>query len=869
MAADLCSLSFAVKIDRYLCVRAHPSEQTPPFFSIYRRLQPIAYPRPSCHFYFLPLSPCCTCNSWISLSLSLCDTHTLHTMDLLARSLSRTTTTAMPAPQSSGAGNGNNTPAAAQLEEFLSSTFGGNASNLLFGKVRELEDLVHQVKSTIHQHSQHILDLTGQVSECVLVLGGSKSVAFCRQCATKRPTDLPRSLAATMETDTRTNIHSVQETLHSGSPSALGTPPTVLSARRHSDYDSHSRSRSRSRGRHYIVPPPEDADAMPPPPPPAVDSFLANILTHHAGHTAHAGAGTDGRQAPPVQPRSMEEEAAGDVDLRLHRMSRALESMISDAKSVLSSPGDEPADDSDDEDGGYSVTSFRSSPTVRPGTYHSGASSGSRLAARPRSVVGSRRSLLAEAVGGSHRRSMSGSVVNGGGYGHQATLDALHGYPGNGGMPTHPGAAGMAQQQSPPGRARSILGGRPNVPRQHSPPSVYDSEGTAGNSAATTARSPLYDPMTGARVPRRGGRPASIMLGASAADLYPSPASSSGIAAGMRGQQQQMSPSYYDDDFAGLDARSEFSVTPSESPSGYFRVPPTPHAMPASPSAGTYHARSGAVGGPARGYAASLFSEFSIPSLGNSPHQHQQQQQQQQYQQQQYNGGGAYRSGGYMQPPSHLVSDPAMTAAAAFEPVSGSILDGHTGTGSYNGTDAATSVDGNGGSDAQKAAQQSPPPRARGFLGMGPKRWILTLALCYWLLDSTSFLWLLFILGTMLLGLRGLWAWVAELSEDIVELMILDQSGKATGESSGDAAVSGEGAKRDRSRSSRRSTSGKEGGRRRSTSHRSKDGGSKRASPSPAPAVPALPDSPAAPGESGGVLDVLKRVKRKVVPAAE
>ncbi|KAI9159366.1 hypothetical protein H9P43_008706 [Blastocladiella emersonii ATCC 22665] len=686
-----------------------------------------------------------------------------------------------------GAGTGATTAQGRAVEDFLSSTF-GSGGGALFGKVRELEDIMQSVKSTIQQHSSALLDLRGQVSDVKDTIH-TTATAQASSIGTP-PSDLHGAYATTNLLD---QVDSVVDDVDA-------------------DYPLHSRRYSRQRQQHSlhdsgisstVYPPPDNAHAMPPPPPPAVDSFLSNILTHHA----------------PPQP---EEQDAMDVDLRLNRMSRTLESLISDARSVLSTPGDsddpptssprgsydEDAEDAEeDDDDVYSVTSFRSTPLMR-------STRARLLRTRSSYAGGSVPPPLQPPSGGSHRRrSPLGSPVDasvgdrdpdvlaarraqrratilnpegvaaatGGSGAHQATLDALNG--------------------SHPRPASSVGGRRPPIPQPHTPatptsvapvgaeqfranprvagfpPHMFDYPASSNGDldSMTTARSPVYDADSGTRIrrsdlplPRHPGRPSSVVGGVyppPPADYYPPSPPRSGLGVS---PNPNVAAAYYDDDLDfAFDARSEFSVTPSESPSGYFRVPPTPHAMPSV----AYHAP------PERPrYAASVFSDFSA-RMGLSPAQRASMMAAQQAapvpmvpaftraaSQVGPNGGSAASTlaAAMHGAPAHMVPDPT----ALLEPVPpGSVL--HSG-----GSESATAT-------PEEDRASAAPQAASGFLGLGPKRWLAIVVAGYWVLDSTAFLWFLFVLGTLFLGIKGLWQWVAELSEDIVELMILDTAAAA------------------------------------------------------------------------------------------
>ncbi|KNE60316.1 hypothetical protein, variant [Allomyces macrogynus ATCC 38327] len=168
----------------------------------------------------------------------------------------------------------------------------------------------------------------------------------------------------------------------------------------------------------------------------------------------------------------------------------------------------------------------------------------------------------------------------------------------------------------------------------------------------------------------------------------------------------------FPDDF---DARSDFSITPSESPSGYFRVAPTPQACPWP-------------GGSTRDAAA------AVAALRVPPH---------------------------MVPTSH---------------------------GSRAGTSTGTSTTHSTRDRGERVMDPRSPPKLDNdttsngprFLGLGKRAWAVLIVAAYLFLDSGAFMWSAFLLVSLFMGFRGIWRWIAELAEDIVDLLVNGGSSSTT-----------------------------------------------------------------------------------------
>ncbi|KAL7746457.1 hypothetical protein RI367_008212 [Sorochytrium milnesiophthora] len=191
-----------------------------------------------------------------------------------------------------------------------------------------------------------------------------------------------------------------------------------------------------------------------------------------------------------------------------------------------------------------------------------------------------------------------------------------------------------------------------------------------------------------------------------------------------------MAPTVEDTDYdpcSPADVCSEYSITPSESPSGYGYAPLLP-PTPARPPSGLglrsayYH------------HPASPVSAANPDSaLGASDDQRQQKQQQPE-----------------LVPIDHpAVALPAAAAAAAAAAARSSRSRSRPARYEIRYDGALTS-------------------RHIGVFGMGPKRCAAILCVLYFCLDMRSFATVCFIGVSVVLAARGLWHWVGELSDDIV-----------------------------------------------------------------------------------------------------
>ncbi|KNE63475.1 hypothetical protein AMAG_08600 [Allomyces macrogynus ATCC 38327] len=490
---------------------------------------------------------------------------------------------------------------------------------------------------------------------------------------------------------------------------------------------------------------------LPPPTAPGVDPLLSNILTHHADDDIGGGNETESDVDLPGN--------RGDgVDVRLHRMTRTLESLIEDARSVLSSPA---ADE----------------PPRRP----------------VRNRVPTPTAGLPDAI-------------------DDEDLDLLDRY------------SSLSYRSSPHLRAHrdsaATIRGRPAVPSPASPPDGYH-RASADNARPRSVLSMMSLPgqYPGAAPMRR--RPVS--------PVYPLRGSAGSYIDGDDGDQL-------------LDARSDDSITPSESPSGYFRYyrqqlaaqqqqmrdwqPTPPPPQPPQPQPQYYPAPSPVPApAPLPRAAASTLSYRPVPShlsarpatpiaiqdvpmlmddVGEMQFPRRMMDQaadlvaaaQARYPDARdwllRNWAGAAAGFAHVAPaaePSvmshrdaasvlhHSVVDPV----ALLEPVT-----------DYHEQQAA---------EAEAAEAAAAVPARRPWVG--PRRLLMLIVLAYLVLDTTVFLWLAFVVATALLGIKGLWRWVAELSEDIVELMVVDSRGTAHAQEDG-AETTKRSSKSRRSRTSRR-----------------------------------------------------------------
>ncbi|KAJ3368793.1 hypothetical protein GGF31_006080 [Allomyces arbusculus] len=480
-----------------------------------------------------------------------------------------------------------------------------------------------------------------------------------------------------------------------------------------------------------------------------VDAFFHDILTQHA--------------APPAL-----HDDAEDVDERLNRMSHTLESLITDARSVLSTP--EPTDPELDadllalrrlrqararmlaedraertfDDEAYTVSSFHSQPAPLARARPISSMSGSAITAR-RSVYGP------SAFGG---------------------------------------ASAPPSTRSPSLRAMSMLAHTPLTPP---PQRVLPVR-------ASTIMGPPAVPPRYAAVSRPSSRPVSVAGYLSVEDPedvvdddYP------GVAAAVEPRLPAYPMSRNSSEY-GLDVVSEYSLTPSDSPSaGYFgaRRPgfrPLQYAAPVSPPPPTMEELAYLPPPPPAVQQQLMYRSSTpvplAPVFNEEP------------------------------PTPHEAAEAAAVALLNAAPPR--FLDSEPQL-MIPGPESLLEAVPPG--DPQPEPQPQPESSSAGFLGLGARAWTAVLGLMYLVLDTTTYLWAMFVLLTAFLGIKGLWRWVAELSDDIVELMVLDapEPGKA-----------------ERSTKKRESTATASSKRRKSTatnaSSRKKAGGARRAQ-APAPAA--------------------------------
>ncbi|KAJ3358505.1 hypothetical protein GGF32_000347 [Allomyces javanicus] len=608
---------------------------------------------------------------------------------------------------------------------------------------------------------------------------------------------------------------------------SLGTPSP-----RHSAFDPDDSGLASSdvamRSGGPPLPPPTDLNELPPPPSPAVEAFLSGIITSHAPSTPIA-----------AQELQMPED---DVDVRFTRISRALESLIMDAKSVLSSPT--PADL--DADPAVLPTPPTSASPTRPipaPLLSRFPTSPLANVTIPNTTTDDDDDINAAAAltttnndmpttdeqftvlsGPSILSRQSGPLRTAPRPTTRSVLSGLNPAPVP--MPAMPAMRPMTYTSftssyvpEPMADDRGINDDEGLLSMPHA---VGTSGSGSGSGSSASARAPLYDPETGLRIRRSTPPSAGSAVGYRRAptpfDPYASPPS---LVSYARRVQRPLSPlqrtrggggarsmlsgyGAFPDDF---DARSDFSITPSESPSGYFRVAPTPQAMPMYPPVAPQPspifqdgfsavgvpfnpARTG--GAPPTPRSIARYSDtpswvaarppvmvaptarYASPRPGSSdvgsfigrrsnlgPRGHQQQQQ--------YTGGDNDED-------DEINADRAAAVAALRVPQ-------HmvpTSHGSRAGTSTGTSTTHSTRDRSDRVMDPRSPPKLDNdtttngprFLGLGKRAWAVLIVAAYLFLDSGAFMWSAFLLVSLFMGFRGIWRWIAELAEDIVDLLV-------------------------------------------------------------------------------------------------
>ncbi|KAJ3373543.1 hypothetical protein GGF31_000384 [Allomyces arbusculus] len=648
-----------------------------------------------------------------------------------------TTTAALQAALATLPANLPQLPAA--VDDLLQSVSGSGLS--LLGKVQSLEDVLRAVKhAVLAQTGTTTTDTVAprgkRMSDAELdALAQTVAATATTGSAIGHPTaSAPVRASADMEPHAR--------------PTMPASPAHARSSRRKAGPNARSLAESRARLDAQLAELglfPDDLDAddsgmaasalLPPATAAGVDPLLSNIITHHADDDIGGGNETESDVDLPGN--------RGDgVDVRLHRMTRTLESLIEDARSVLSSPAaDEPPrrpvrnrvptptaglpDAMDDEDldllDRYSSLSYRSSPHLR-----------------------------------THRDSAA------------------------------------------------TIRGRPAVPSPASPPDGYyraSADETRPRSVLSMTSLPGQYP--GAASMRR--RPVS--------PVYPLRGSAGSFIDGDDGDQL-------------LDARSDDSITPSESPSGYFRFyqqqlaaaqqqqqqrdwqPTPPPPQPPQPQPQYYPAPSPVLApAPLPRATASTLSYRPVPShLSVRPatpiavqdvpmlvDDHVGDMQFPRRMMDQAADLVAAAQARYPDARDWLLRNWA-GAAAGLAPVAptaepsvmsrreASVLH-HSVVDPVALLEPVPDFHDQLAAEAEAAEAAAAVPARRPWVG--PRRLLMLIVLAYLVLDTTVFLWLAFVVATALLGIKGLWRWVAELSEDIVELMVVDSRGTAHAQDDG------------------------------------------------------------------------------------
>ncbi|KNE67254.1 hypothetical protein, variant [Allomyces macrogynus ATCC 38327] len=346
----------------------------------------------------------------------------------------------------------------------------------------------------------------------------------------------------------------------------------------------------------------------------------------------------------------------------------------------------------------------------------------------------------------------------------------------------------------------------------------------SGSGSSASARAPLYDPETGLRIRRSilpsAGSGVGYRRSPTAFDPYAGPPSPVSYTRRIQrplsplqrtrggGGARSMLSGYgaFPDDF---DARSDFSITPSESPSGYFRVAPTPQAMPMYPPVAPqpspiFQDGFSAVGVPFNPATGAPPTPRSIARYSDTP------------------------SWVAARPP--VMVAPTARYASPRPPASdvGSFIGRRSNLGprgqqqygdndddEINGDRAAavaalrvpqhmvpTSHGSRAGTSTGTSTTHSTRDRDRNdrvmdprsppkldndtttngpwFLCLGKRAWAVLIVAAYLFLDSGAFMWSAFLLVSLFMGFRGIWRWIAELAEDIVDLLVNGGSSSTT-----------------------------------------------------------------------------------------
>ncbi|KNE64671.1 hypothetical protein AMAG_10025 [Allomyces macrogynus ATCC 38327] len=623
-----------------------------------------------------------------------------------------TTTAALQAALATLPANLPQLPAA--VDDLLQSVSGSGLS--LLGKVQSLEDVLRAVKHAVL--AQTVTPTTDTAAPRGKRMSDAELDALAQTVAATATTG-----SAIGHPPASAPVRASADVMPPARPTTIpAAPAQARSSRRTAGPNARSLAESRAR----------------------LDAQLAELgLFPDDLDADDSGMAASALLSPPTAPGTESDvdlpgNRGDGVDVRLHRMTRTLESLIEDARSVLSSPAaDEPPrrpvrnrvptptaglpDAMDDEDldllDRYSSLSYRSSPHLR-----------------------------------THRDSAA------------------------------------------------TIRGRPTVPSPASPPDGYY------RASADDARPRSVLSMTSlpGQYPGARRRPVS--------PVYPLRGSAGSFIDGDDGDQL-------------LDARSDDSITPSESPSGYFRYyqqqlsaaqqqqqmrdwQPTPPPQPPQPPQPQpqYYPAPSPVPAPAPfpRAATSTLSYRPVPShlsarpatpiaVQDVPM--------------------LMDDGGDMQFPRRMMDQAADLVAAAqarYPDARDWLLRNWAGAAAGFAPAAEPSVMSRRdaasvmhhsvvdpvallepvpdyheqqAAEAEAAEAAAAVPARRPWVG--PRRLLMLIVLAYLVLDTTVFLWLAFVAATAILGIKGLWRWVAELSEDIVEVMVVDSHGSAHAQDDG------------------------------------------------------------------------------------
>ncbi|KNE67255.1 hypothetical protein AMAG_19673 [Allomyces macrogynus ATCC 38327] len=590
---------------------------------------------------------------------------------------------------------------------------------------------------------------------------------------------------------------------------SLGTPSP-----RHSAFDPDDSGLASSdvamRSGGPPLPPPTDLNELPPPPSPAVEAFLSGIITSHAPSTPIA-----------AQELQMPED---DVDVRFTRISRALESLIMDAKSVLSSPT--PADM--DADPAVLPTPPTSASPTRPipGPLSSRFPTSPlanvtipntttdddddiNAAAPPTTINNNNNDVLTTdeqftvLSGPSILSRQSGPLRTAPRPTTRSVLSGLNPAPVP--MPAMPPMRPMTYTSFTssyvPEPMTDERGTNDDEGLMAMPRATGTSGSGSGSGSSASARAPLYDPETGLRIRRSilpsAGSGVGYRRSPTAFDPYAGPPSPVSYTRRIQrplsplqrtrggGGARSMLSGYgaFPDDF---DARSDFSITPSESPSGYFRVAPTPQAMPMYPPVAPqpspiFQDGFSAVGVPFNPATGAPPTPRSIARYSDTP------------------------SWVAARPP--VMVAPTARYASPRPPASdvGSFIGRRSNLGprgqqqygdndddEINGDRAAavaalrvpqhmvpTSHGSRAGTSTGTSTTHSTRDRDRNDRVMDPRS-PPKLDNDTTTNDSGAFMWSAFLLVSLFMGFRGIWRWIAELAEDIVDLLVNGGSSSTT-----------------------------------------------------------------------------------------